>query len=200
MTVQTIPHIQEMLDEFFPGVRLEYNPFDGFWALTDFTYHPNGARADNVYSKPSRLHLPICGTNITSRRIVWKLIDDDGNPVIPCRDQIHNALAGAFVGGREEAGLQHVLDVEKQEDKEEEEAQAAQRDAMREMARNAWNRSVDRVISTPDGYTDNRKIDKDIERRMREESELDAEIEAHFADSVKSGAVAYRDLMSGGRG
>lgn len=196
---KTTKHIQDALDRLWPGLRLEYDWQHSTWVITEgFYYTDNGLPAKDLYVVPTDAMIPVSGLRPVNRgvlcRLVWKSdpLDDThpGIPVPPCRDLIISQLYRMFTNAREE-GVSEQIDRLDQEElevslKRTSEYQAAYRDT----AEQSWKRMRRRVTSTADGYTDNRKIERSIQKTMREEAQEERNREAD---------AAVRELASEGK-
>ena len=202
-----VEHIQAYLDRWHKGLRLEWNKQIPCWVLTDFLYHPNGQRDRWSRTPSTQGYRGISGEGSVNRVVLFRFQDstpvikgderEDFRPMAPCLGLLIRVLRLSFHGARVQAVNAKVDALEIGEDQASIKAMSDQRSFAREAAENAWKRAAGRVITGAGVYTDSRKIDRDIAKRMREEKRGSEEMDEAVAEQIREGKVNVQQV--GGR-
>lgn len=188
----TLEHIQEELDEVFPGLRLEYQEMTGYWIITDQIYSPDGSPASGLYYRCPYMLLPFNDGELTNRRIQFFLEHPDtGFPIEPTLDNVMNTLYRAFNGGDMLKQLKQLEDVERSEDDAREYHEGQARAAMLEAAKAAWDRQHGRVVATQAGVSEYSKTDQFIADQLMQSTMQDEEM---MKSAVMRGAGVRRTM------
>jgi hypothetical protein len=157
------------LDKLFPGVKLSFNERTSRWVLHDELHFHDGMFADEARCITTNAMKGVTYNRLGTRALIYQL-DMDGTPIQPILDRIIAVLNRSYSGGRPE-GVDHHLD--KIEDMEEGDHQSAQ-DAVQDAAHAAKTASrrlaAGLVTSTDQGFTDVRKRDMAIEKKIRDDT------------------------------
>jgi hypothetical protein len=200
------PHIQEALDREFPGVRLEWNAYLGFWVLTDDLFHIDGTLAyDQCYPAPKALR-GIEPYPYTNRKVIWVVGDLETGERWPLYcDRILESLRKAYRGVHPSQVEAFLDDLEAAEAAEEARQRAEQSAAARAAGAAAWDGMKRSVFgrgfrSTPWSYA--RSVDRAYQKRMDQEALLEqAEIEAEVRAMASRGEMSLvRRMIGAGRG
>lgn len=186
----TIPHIQEELDATFPGCRLEYVALWGYWVITDYLVAPDGSPATGIYFRVPWSLLPSTDGELTNRKVVFILSHPDtGLPVEPSAENVLGTMYAAYTGGNNQAIQKWEDRVDESQRLQEEEHEKASRDAIREAAKNAYDRTHGRLVSTSAGIHSYDRTSEFIEAQIAAQCRRDA--------AMAGGAEFQRALQRG---
>jgi hypothetical protein len=187
-------HIQQALDREFPGVRLEWNAFLGYWVLTDRLFHIDGTEAyDACYPAPTALR-GIEPYAYTNRKVIWVVGDLATGERWPLYcERIIEALQRAHRGVKPEQVEEYLDALEASEAAQEQRERAEQSKAAREAGAAAWDGMKRSIFSrsgrrTPYSYA--KAVDRAFEKkRAQEDSEDLAAAEAEVLYRARRGEV-----------
>jgi hypothetical protein len=185
------PHIQRLLDEAFPGVRLEWNERTGYFVLSDDLFHVDGSVDYSAAYPPPGGLVGIEPYPLTRRALIWAL----GDPRTferwePCADLILNTLYQAHNGGRIDAIEEFIDKIEDGEAASAHRAKQAERERARDVAGSVFDRVVrGRSTFSSEHVSTPQKVDRDL--AARELASADANADAEAAALINSGKFAH---------
>ncbi len=199
--------VQKYLDRFWPTLTLRLNPRTANWIITDLAYHSNGLpNRYEMHGLRDSLRSAIGGhgtREVSVVQFVQRVLIIHGDEQAdfwaysPCRDRLADMLHYAFHGNHTQL-LEHLEQKRRdREDLEESQSLDEMRDAARATAEIAWNRHKGRTIASRDGVSTQRKVGRDIAKKLREEQEAandPAEIAAAVRETGARGEICGGDF------
>lgn len=195
--------IQSWLDRHYPTLTLRQNMRTGAWIITDLPYHDNGQPGRYFHAPAQHSNRgALGGPRVREHTVIEFMVRDHSingegtdywSPFPPSLSVVKRMLvmkAGGLDDDRVDQLLQSQDDFQ---EREEQDAMREWRDAGRATAEEAYRRAARGTVTMAGGkVTDQRKVNRDIHRRILKEQQEDlreenAELEAAVREDLAAG-------------